>query len=84
MIAVQALWAFMTPFGEYMLARFLLRSPENYTVAIGLQTFINNPLEQKVALFAAGAILIAVPISILFFLLQKYFVSGLTAGGTKG
>ena len=55
MIAVQALWAFMTPFGEYMLARFLLRSPENYTVAIGLQTFINNPLEQKVALFAAGA-----------------------------
>src|SRR5690606_38166569 len=84
MIAVQSLWAFMGPFGEYMLAKFLLRTPENYTVAIGLQTFINNPFDQKVALFAAGAILIAVPISILFFLLQKYFVSGLTAGGTKG
>ncbi|RKQ28198.1 sugar ABC transporter permease [Oceanobacillus halophilus] len=84
MLAIQALWAFMTPFGEYMLAKFLLRSPENYTVAIGLQTFISNPQEQKVALFSAGAILIAVPISILFFMLQKNFVSGLTAGGTKG
>lgn len=84
MIAVQALWAFMTPFGEFMLARFILRSPEKYTVAIGLQQFINNPRQQRVTLFAAGAILIAVPISILFFYLQKNFVSGLTSGGTKG
>lgn len=84
MIAVQALWAFMTPFGEYLLARFLLRSPEKYTVAIGLQTFINNPREQRVTLFAAGALLIALPICLLFFYLQKYFVAGLTAGGTKG
>ena len=84
MIAVQALWAFMTPFGEFMLARFILRSPQKYTVAIGLQQFILNPREQRVTLFAAGAILIALPISILFFYLQKNFVSGLTAGGTKG
>ncbi|WP_034545157.1 sugar ABC transporter permease [Carnobacterium alterfunditum] len=84
MIAVQALWAFMTPFGDFMLARFLLRSPEKITVAVGLQTFISNPQDQKVALFAAGAILIAVLISVLFFLLQKNFVSGLTSGGTKG
>ena len=84
MIAVQALWAFMGPFGDFMLARFLLRSQESYTVAVGLQTFINDTRNQRVALFAAGAILIAVPISILFFMLQKNFVSGLTSGGTKG
>jgi len=84
MIAVQALWAFMGPFGEYMLARFLLRRPDLYTVAIGLQTFINNPQDQRVTLFAAGAILIAVPICLLFFYLQRHFISGLTAGGTKG
>lgn len=84
MIAVQALWAFMGPFGEYMLSRFILRSPEKYTVAIGLQQLISNPREQRVTLFAAGAILIALPISILFFYLQKHFVAGLTAGGTKG
>ncbi|CAM3315437.1 sugar ABC transporter permease [Vagococcus fessus] len=84
MIAVQALWAFMGPFGDFMLARFLLRSQEKITVAVGLQSFISNSKDQKVALFAAGAILIAVPIVTLFFFLQKHFVSGLLAGGTKG
>ncbi|HHL0375599.1 TPA: sugar ABC transporter permease [Listeria monocytogenes] len=84
MIAVQALWAFMGPFGDFLLAKFLLRTPENLTIAVGLQTFIANPQQQKVALFAAGTILAALPICLLFFFLQKNFVSGLTAGGTKG
>ncbi|KXZ17345.1 sugar ABC transporter permease [Bacillus nakamurai] len=84
MLAVQALWAFMGPFGDYLLAKFLLRSPERLTIAVGLQSFISNPQQQKVALFAAGAILAALPICILFFFLQKNFVSGLTTGGTKG
>ncbi|HEQ3042638.1 TPA: sugar ABC transporter permease [Streptococcus pyogenes] len=85
MIAVQSLWAFMSPFGDFMLAKFLLRAQENYTVAVGLQSFITNDARNpKVTLFAAGAILIAVPISVLFFFLQKNFVSGLTSGGTKG
>ncbi|MDR1913604.1 MAG: sugar ABC transporter permease [Clostridiales bacterium] len=83
MIAVQALWAFMTPFGEYMLARFLLRSSDALTVSVGLQTFVADPRTQKVALFAAGAILVSLPIVILFFVLQKNFVSGLTSGGAK-
>lgn len=85
MIAVQSLGAFMGPFGDFMLAKFLLRAQENYTVAVGLQSFITNDARNpKVTLFAAGAILIAVPISVLFFFLQKNFVSGLTSGGTKG
>ena len=85
MIAVQSLWAFMGPFGDFMLAKFLLRAQENYTVAVGLQSFITNDARNpKVTLFAARAILIAVPISVLFFFLQKNFVSGLTSGGTKG
>lgn len=85
MIAVQSLWAFMGPFGDFMLAKFLLRAQENYTVAVGLQSFITNDARNpKVTLFAAGATLIAVPISVLFFFLQKNFVSGLTSGGTKG
>lgn len=84
MIAVQALWAFMGPFGDYLLPRFLLRSQERYTLATGLQTFITNMYQREVGMFAAGAILIAVPISLLFFYLQKNFVTGLTSGGTKG
>lgn len=84
MIAVQALWAFMGPFGDYILSKFLLREKEFYTVAVGLQTFISDPRNLKISYFAAGAILIALPISILFFFLQKNFVSGLTSGGDKG
>lgn len=84
MLAVQALWAFMGPFGDFLLAKFLLRTPEHLTVAVGLQQFISNPTDQKVTLFAAGAFLAALPICILFFFLQKNFVSGLTSGGTKG
>ena len=71
-------------FGDYILSKFLLRDEVNYTVAVGLQTFISDQKNQKIAFFAAGAILIAVPICILFFFLQKNFVSGLTAGGDKG
>ena len=84
MIAVQALWDFMGPFGDFMTAKYLLREDANLTVAVGLQQFIQDPKDQQVALFAAGAILIAVPICALFFYLQKYFVTGLTAGGAKG
>lgn len=84
MVAVQALWAFMTPFGDYMLSKFLLRSPDKMTVAVGLQTFINDTRNQRVTLFAAGAILVALPISALFFYLQKYFVAGLSNGSVKG
>lgn len=84
MIAVQALWAFMGPFGDFLLAAFLLRTPSNLTVAVGLQQFISNPTSQNVSLFAAGSFLISVPIVILFFFLQRFFQSGLTAGGTKG
>ena len=84
MVAVQALWAFMGPFGDYILSSFLLREKEYFTVAVGLQTFVNNAKNMKIAYFSAGAILIALPICILFFFLQKNFVSGLTSGGDKG
>ena len=84
MIAVQALWAFMGPFGDYILSSFLLREKEYFTVAVGLQTFVSNVKNMKIAYFSAGAILIALPICILFFFLQKNFVSGLTSGGDKG
>ena len=49
MIAVQALWAFMGPFGDYILSKFLLRDEINYTVAVGLQTFISDQKNQKIA-----------------------------------
>ncbi|QHE51409.1 sugar ABC transporter permease [Pontibacillus sp. HMF3514] len=83
-IAVVSLFTFITPFTDFILARVLLRSEEKYTLAVGLYDLIADQFGNEFTKFAAGSVLIAIPISILFLSLQKYFVSGLTAGGTKG
>ena len=84
MIAVISLFTFITPFTDFILARILLRSEDKFTLAVGLYELIADQFGNEFTLFAAGSVLIAVPISLLFLSLQKYFVSGLTAGGTKG
>ena len=56
MVAVQALWAFMGPFGDYILSSFLLRDKEFFTVAVGLRTFVSDVKNMKIAFFAAGEI----------------------------
>ncbi|GEN54457.1 sugar ABC transporter permease [Halobacillus faecis] len=84
MIAVICLFTFITPFTDFILARILLRSEDKFTLAVGLYEMIADQFGNEFTLFAAGSVLIAVPISLLFLSLQKYFVAGLTAGGTKG
>ncbi|EKH2182008.1 sugar ABC transporter permease [Staphylococcus pseudintermedius] len=83
-LAVVSLFNFMGPFMDFILPKILLRSPEKYTLAVGLFNFINHQYANNFTVFAAGAIMIALPISIVFLFLQKYLVSGLTAGATKG
>ncbi|EOG6877610.1 sugar ABC transporter permease [Staphylococcus pseudintermedius] len=83
-LAVVALFNFMGPFMDFIFPKILLRSPEKYTLAVGLFNFINHQYANNFTVFAAGAIMIALPISIVFLFLQKYLVSGLTAGATKG
>ncbi|MCJ0940308.1 sugar ABC transporter permease [Mammaliicoccus sciuri] len=83
-LAVVALFNFMGPFMDFILPRILLRSPEKYTLAVGLFNFINDKFGNNFTVFAAGAMMIAIPISIIFLLLQRYLVTGLTAGATKG
>ncbi|WP_102029227.1 sugar ABC transporter permease [Salirhabdus sp. Marseille-P4669] len=84
MIAVVAVFTFITPFTDFILAKVLLRQPEQYTLAVGLYEMVSRQYGSEFTLFAAGSILIAIPIAILFISLQKYFISGLTAGGIKG
>ncbi|MUK89004.1 ABC transporter permease subunit [Ornithinibacillus sp. L9] len=83
-LAVVALFNFMAPFMDFLLPRIVLSSPENYTLALGLFNFINNQFSTNFTRFAAGAILIAIPIALVFLLLQRYLISGLTSGATKG
>ncbi|MEK3988841.1 MULTISPECIES: sugar ABC transporter permease [Robertmurraya] len=84
MIAVVAMNGFTGPLGDFVLSSTILRTPEAYTLPIGLYNLVNDVMGASYTTFAAGAILISIPIAIIFILLQKHFVSGLTAGGTKG
>lgn len=83
-LAVVALFNFMTPLFDFILPSIILRSPEKYTIAVGLYNFINDEFSNNFTRFAAGSILIAVPVSIVYLFLQRFLISGLTAGGTKG
>ncbi|WP_026673792.1 sugar ABC transporter permease [Alkalihalobacterium bogoriense] len=84
MLAVVAMNGFTGPLGDFVLSSTILRTPEAYTLPIGLYNLVNDVMGASYTTFAAGAILISIPIAIIFLMLQKYFVSGLTAGGTKG
>lgn len=83
-ISVVGLFAFIAPLGDFIIARILLRSNEQFTLAVGLYDLVAKQFGNSFTTFAAGSVLVAVPIAILFLAFQKYFVSGLTAGGTKG
>ena len=60
------------------------RAPRTTTLAVGLQQFIANEYSENWGPFAAGALLAAIPVVILFLFLQKFIVGGLTAGSVKG
>ncbi|MGB4659953.1 MAG: sugar ABC transporter permease [Mobilitalea sp.] len=79
------LTSFMAPWADYIFSSIILGdNADNYTVAIGLFNMLTRDnIELWYTCFAAGAILIAVPISALFLTLQKYYVEGL-AGSVKG
>lgn len=84
MIAVVAMNGFTGPLGDFVLSSTILRTPESYTLPIGLYNLVNEVMGASYPTFAAGAILISIPVAVIFIMLQKNFVSGLTAGGTKG
>lgn len=84
MLAIIALWSFIGPFMDYLLPRVLLTNPSSYTLAAGLFTLINDFRTLNQPAFAAGGLLTAVPIVILFMALQNQLVSGLASGAVKG
>ncbi|CAM9118511.1 sugar ABC transporter permease [Mycoplasma marinum] len=84
MIALVGLWSFIGPFGDYILPGLLLSDSKTFTLAKGLQTLASDPKTMDQGAFAAGAILVAVPVSLLFISLRKFLVGGITAGGVKG
>jgi arabinogalactan oligomer/maltooligosaccharide transport system permease protein len=83
-LAVVGLLSFIGTINEFIIASALIQTPETKTLAVGLQGFIANEYSENWGPFAAGALLAAIPVVILFLFLQKFIVSGLTAGSVKG
>ncbi len=83
-LAVVSLLSFIGTFNEFILARLFLVDMNARTVAVGLQGFISGQYAQNWGPFAAGSIVASIPIVAIFLSLQKYIISGLTAGSVKG
>jgi arabinogalactan oligomer/maltooligosaccharide transport system permease protein len=83
-LAVVALLAFIAAFGDYIIAKIVLVSEDNWTLAVGMYQWVSNQLASNWGLFAAGAVLASIPVLVLFLSLQRYIVGGLTAGSVKG
>ncbi len=79
-----ALTNFIGPWMDFIFARLVLRTNENKTLAIGLFEMVTGLGNTKFTTFASGAVLVALPITLLFLFLQKYLIEGLTAGANKG
>lgn len=83
-LVVIAILNFISTYGEFVLARILLRSNETYTLMVGLQIFAGAQFQQRWGVFAAGALMGAVPIMVIYLVLQDQIVGGLTQGAVKG
>lgn len=82
-LVITGLFSFMAGWSEYMVARVLLTSAELHTMPLGLES-LSTTYQTEWANYAAGSLLVCVPVVALFLLLSRFLVSGLTLGGVKG
>lgn len=82
-LVITALFSFMTAWSEYIVAAQVLQDTELYTLPLGLKSFQSN-LTTEWGLYAAAALVVSIPVVVLFIGLSKWLVSGLTLGSVKG
>ncbi len=83
-ISFVAFNSFIAASMDFIMAEVILRSSSNWTLAQGLFTLVSGQANNNFTVFAAGAVLISLPLMVLFFVFQRYIVEGLTAGAEKG
>jgi ABC-type maltose transport system permease subunit len=83
-LTVIAIINYIGTYGEFVLARVLLKTNEKYTLMVGLQRFSAAQFDQRWGIFAAGALLGALPVIIIYLIFQDQIVGGLTQGAVKG
>lgn len=82
-LAITALFSFMSAWSEYLVAAALIQNQDLFTLPMGLKLFSSN-LEVAWGLYSAGAIIVSIPVVILFIGLSRWLISGLTLGSVKG
>ena len=83
-VIVTAVMVLIYVWNEYLFSTTFLLSESSYTLAGGLYQLQANDYSRSWPMFSAASILVSLPVLIIFFRIQKYMVSGLTAGGVKG
>ncbi|ROR45240.1 sugar ABC transporter permease [Kitasatospora cineracea] len=81
-LAVAAFYSFLTAWGEVAYASTFMLSSDKYTLAVGLSSFVSEH-DHQWQLMAATSVLIAIPAAVVFYLVQRHLVTGLTAGAAK-
>lgn len=82
-LVITALFSFMTAWSEYLVAAALIQDQQLFTLPLGLKMF-QSSLEVKWGLYSAGALVVSLPVVVLFIFLSRWLVSGLTLGSVKG
>ena len=83
-LVVVGILGFIGTYGDFILARILLKTQTQYTLMVGLQIFTSGQFSQKWGPFSVGALMGALPIMIIYIALQDQVVGGLTQGAVKG
>lgn len=83
-ISFVAVTQFMAPWLDYILPSFVIETESKWTLAVGIFSFINDQTRINYPAFSAAAILIAVPITTLYIVFQRFLIEGITAGANKG
>jgi ABC-type maltose transport system permease subunit len=83
-LAVIGILSFIGTYSDYLIARVMLNSTANYTLAVGMTLFIRGQYSQQWGVFAAAALMGALPIVVTFLVLQKQLIGGLSRGAVKG
>ncbi|HPI38700.1 MAG TPA: sugar ABC transporter permease [Ignavibacteriaceae bacterium] len=82
-LVITALFSFMTAWSEYIVAAQVLQDTRLFTLPLGLKSFESN-MSTEWGLYAAASLVVSIPVVLLFVILSKWLVSGLTLGSVKG